>query len=205
MSRLFGWTALLATGVLALARAGHGPLATPPLDHEFVRWATESPPSLVLFSVLRVVALGVGCYLLGAALLSVVAGMTRWHPIVRLADVLTPRFLRIVVGVTFTSTALAPAIAVAAPGPGSAPSAGAGDPPPTMVIIDPAATPKAQPTTWTVQRGQSFWSIAEELAGRPSDVAPYWVRLVAGNRARLRFPDRPGLIYPGQRFDLPRR
>jgi len=203
MSRLCGWAALLAASVGALAKAGHGPLTTPPLDRGFVHWAAATPPQLACFSLMRLAALGVGCYLLAAAVLSLVAGITRWHPIIRAANLLTPPFLRVVLTVAVTSTALSPAMAAAVPGPGSTLAPGAGDPPPTMVLVDPAPTPRPQPTTWVVQPGDNLWSIATRVETTPADVAAYWMRLVAQSRGRLRFRDKPDLIYPGQTFELP--
>jgi nucleoid-associated protein YgaU len=151
-------------------------------------------------------ALGLGTYLLAAAVLSVVASVTRWHPIISLSDVLTPTFLRAVISVAVTSTALSPGVAGATPGPDSTPARSAGDPAPTMVLVDPApAPPKSQPTTWVVRRGDNLWFIATQVEANPEKVAAYWTRLVADNRTRLRFPTDPSLIYAGQRLDLPPR
>lgn len=62
----------------------------------------------------------------------------------------------------------------------------------------------------TVQPGQSLWSIASSVvAGRAgpaptaAQIAPYWVRLMAANTARLPRPGDPNLIYPGQGLVLP--
>lgn len=66
------------------------------------------------------------------------------------------------------------------------------------------------PTTWTVDAGESFWSIAHDvladvLGREPSDaeVDPYWRALVERNRGRLVDRDDPDLIHPGQVFELP--
>lgn len=203
MTKLCGWIALLAGAVGALAKAGRGALATPPLDRTFARWVGDSPPQFVLFSLVRLAALAIGCYLLAAALLSVFALITRWHPIIHVADLLTPRFLRVVISVAVTSAAFPPLVAAAAPAPNSTAAPSAGDPPPTMVLLTPAPTFKPQPMTWVVQRGDNFWTIATRVADSPADVAPYWTRLVARNRALLRFPTDPDLLYAGQKLDLP--
>jgi nucleoid-associated protein YgaU len=62
----------------------------------------------------------------------------------------------------------------------------------------------------TVERGDNFWTIAQDALhttwGRtPShaETTDYWRQLVAVNRDRLAPPHDPDLIYPGQRFALP--
>ena len=67
----------------------------------------------------------------------------------------------------------------------------------------------AAPPSWTVQAGDSFWSIAAETlaeAGEaPTDrrVIGYWRRLVEANRGRLLDPGNPDLLVPGQELVLP--
>lgn len=68
----------------------------------------------------------------------------------------------------------------------------------------------AQPTTWTVAPGESFWTIAEDLTsdrlGRRAEdreVDPVWRRLVDANRGRLLEPGNPDLLWPGQVLDVP--
>ena len=64
---------------------------------------------------------------------------------------------------------------------------------------------------WTVERGDSFWSIAEETLqdhGRggnlsEEDIADYWRVLIAANEDRLVEPGNPDLILPGQELILP--
>jgi nucleoid-associated protein YgaU len=63
-----------------------------------------------------------------------------------------------------------------------------------------------------VAPGESLWTIARSnLAGgtgrgesevRTREVAAYWLRLLAANRARLRSGN-PDLIYPGEYVRLP--
>jgi nucleoid-associated protein YgaU len=64
--------------------------------------------------------------------------------------------------------------------------------------------------TWTVEPGDSFWSIAQEVLidnglAHPDDeeIADYWRRLVVANRDRLASPAHPDLLFPGQIMRLP--
>jgi nucleoid-associated protein YgaU len=81
-------------------------------------------------------------------------------------------------------------------------------PEPAAAAPVPSPAPAA-PTTWTVEPGDSFWSIAEEVLadawGRPpsdAEVDPYWRALIAANRDRITSGN-PDLIFPGQTFLLP--
>jgi hypothetical protein len=77
--------------------------------------------------------------------------------------------------------------------------------PPAPATGDSAATPPS----WTVEAGDSFWSIAADTlaeAGEASTdrrVIGYWRRLVEANRGRLLDPGNPDLLVPGQELVLP--
>lgn len=82
---------------------------------------------------------------------------------------------------------------VVAPGyPGPAPTTPASDP-----VID----------TWTIERGDHLWRIAEEtLRDRDHEadvslVTEYWIRLIEANPDVV--GDNPDLVYPGQIVRLP--
>jgi hypothetical protein len=79
--------------------------------------------------------------------------------------------------------------------------------PPARAAPDPASA--AAPSSWTVEAGDSFWSIAAETVA-PAREAPddrrvigYWRRLVEANRGRLLDPGNPDLLVPGQELVLP--
>jgi nucleoid-associated protein YgaU len=68
---------------------------------------------------------------------------------------------------------------------------------------------RATPIWYHVRPGDNLWTIARaELARRVGrepddrDIAPYWLRVIAANRATLRSGD-PNLIYPGEIVELP--
>lgn len=65
------------------------------------------------------------------------------------------------------------------------------------------------PPSWTVEPGDSFWSIAAETLAQageaPTDrrVLGYWRRVVEANRGRLLDAGNPDLLVPGQELVLP--
>ena len=87
------------------------------------------------------------------------------------------------------------------------------DPPPASRAPPAPSTPEpartATPGSWTVEAGDSFWSIAEETVAPTRDephdrrVIGYWRRLVEANRGRLLDPGNPDLLVPGQELLLP--
>jgi hypothetical protein len=75
----------------------------------------------------------------------------------------------------------------------------------------PAPPQPADDSTWVVEPGDSFWSIAEDVltprgGPAPSDrqISRYWRRLIGANRSQLVDPGNPDLLRPGQRLHLPR-
>lgn len=83
-------------------------------------------------------------------------------------------------------------------------------PPRGNVVDAPPPAPATTGAEWTVQPGEHFWSIAEQVLTRswsrpPSDVEtdPYWRRLVDANRHRLADPDNADLLFVGQVLGVP--
>ncbi len=88
---------------------------------------------------------------------------------------------------------------------------------PSRVAPDVPAVPPvrtgggpAPTTTWTVEPGQCFWSIAHAQLERAwsreptvAEIVPYWQRLIEANRAVLGDPHNADLVFPGQVFTLP--
>lgn len=95
------------------------------------------------------------------------------------------------------------------PVPAGRPTAETAERPVPTGSESPLAAPEANETRVVVQPGDHLWKLAErhltEVLGRPvtdAETAPYWVRVIEANRARLRSGD-PDLIYPGEEVVLP--
>jgi nucleoid-associated protein YgaU len=80
-------------------------------------------------------------------------------------------------------------------------------PSPKAPVVEETRVPTGEVT---VQRGDSFWSIAQQILadawGRPptdSETTGYWRQLIEANRERLQAPYDPDVIYPDQVFQLP--
>lgn len=123
---------------------------------------------------------------------------------------------------TGTPTTLDPAVARTEMGPDhlgvALPEATAFETPAPGSVSEPVSEPVPEPPpesahgedTWTVERGDHLWSIAEQVltavhGDRPGDddIEAYWAELVASNRDTLVDPDNPDLIFTGQVFVLP--
>jgi hypothetical protein len=78
------------------------------------------------------------------------------------------------------------------------------EPVPATTTSEPAEPrPDAPPADEVAVRpGDSFWSIAEDHAGR-TEVVAYWRELIEVNRERLVDRSNPDLLYPGQVLRLP--
>lgn len=103
-------------------------------------------------------------------------------------------------------------VPVPTPSPTTAPAAQ-----PLVVPVVPAAPAPSAPTptagaTHAVTGGEHLWSIAAghvaTMIGKspadlaPTDIAPYWLRVVEINLPRLRSGN-PNLVYPGEVVELP--
>lgn len=115
----------------------------------------------------------------------------------------------------------APSTAVMQPEPSGTAERGTARMTPQTFPASPEPTPVAEPTepvppttpgptTWTVADGESFWSIAHDVLAETgsrepadSEIDRYWRALIETNRARLVDDGDPGLIHPGQVFELP--
>jgi LysM domain len=220
----------LAVVVLVLVLAGRGDLAAPPLGSwdDLSDWLERTDTVTAVLAIVRLLALVVAVWLLVATLVGAVGRLARRARVVAFADRALPAPIRrALTGLAGASAASVVVLGAAGLGGGDGeeavpvgeqlvllPEAGEGTA--TMSVLPdpapgaPAAAPTpAQPATWTVEPGDSFWSIAEEVLaetwGRPptdAEIDPYWRALIAANRDRISSGN-PDLVFPGQEFVLP--
>ncbi len=74
----------------------------------------------------------------------------------------------------------------------------------------PATPSERAPARWTVEPGDCFWTIAEQVleqawdrAPTDGEIVPYWRALIEANRQTLADKGNADLIFPGQVFDVP--
>ncbi len=236
--RLAAWTTGIALAIVALSLTGDGALSPPPLGApaRWPAWFEQRDPASAAFALARVAAVG-GCWYL-AAVTVVGAGLRllRAHVLVAVADRLTVAPVRRLLAgsMTLTLAGIGPSgmLAVAAqPAPPTTststsittpgPVPPASTPPPTITMrrlppagAEPEAPPPsvnaAAPGTWTVEPGECFWTIADDVLhrawGRPptdAEIVPYWQRLIEANRSELADPGNADLIFPSQVFTVP--
>ena len=228
---VLAWLALLGVVIVGLTLAGRGMLATPPLSAvaTWGAWAESRDALTIVFTIARLITLGLAWYLLGATAVGAVGRIARWRGLVAVADALTVpsvrRLLQSALGVGLAAAAMsagsgstgtavedartAAAVLTATPDAGEEV---------VMVpfgedteVMQPFPDPDPQPDTWKARHGDHLWHIAETTLQRtwgrpPSDeeTTRYWIRLIERNRDVLVNPDDPDLILPGQRFELPR-
>lgn len=225
---LVGVIAGLALVIVVLQRAGRGDLAAPPLHSwpAFTDWLHERDGVTAAFAVLRLVALAVAWYVAATVALGSVGRITGRRGLVRVTDAVTASPVRWLLATFAVAPVMMGSLAHDAKPPAETAAATATD---ALVLLpdtptaddrltllpgdDGTATmhrlPDAPPT-WTVQRGDHFWHIAEDTLAeawgrRPTDneIDPYWRQLIDLNRAKLVHPGNPDLIFPGQVMDLP--
>ena len=224
---LAAWTAFLAIALAALHALGDGPLAAPPL-RGIGGWIGRRDAPTAVFALLRLALLGVGWYLLVSTVLATLLRVLRADAAAGAVEACTPapvrRLVRAAAGLSIAASVIAVSAAAASEGDDpvtmrrlpDAEMRVVDEPPDVPVTMtrlpdEPAAAPSPPaPTTWTVQPGDSFWSIAERSLtaawGRPPtdrEVDPYWRRLVEENRARIPAPSNPDLIHPSLELHLP--
>ena len=179
------WYVLAACAAGALARAARATAAVRVLD-------------LVTIAPLR-----------AAVALSVSSALTLATPAIAAPDdkppIVTLERLPEQAPLPATTTTVAPGV-TGGGGPGVRPGVGRGS------ARDEAAGPPPATTgaVWQVRSGDCFWTIADQVlterAGRrvsDREVVPYWRQLIHENRARLRDPGNPDLLFPGQTLVLP--
>ena len=180
---------------------------------------------MTVAGVMQWTSIALTAYLCGIVVLGLGARVARWRPLQRAAEVLTPGVIRravaVIAGVGVSVPAIAraqtttdpPVVMHRLPAPSSTSSTSTSAPLTTTTTRVPVPTIPAQSpprSDWTVRPGQNFWAVAaatlHDAWNRDTtarEVVPYWRQLIETNRARLREPTNPNLIYPGQEFELP--
>jgi nucleoid-associated protein YgaU len=190
-------------------------------------WYDAVGPATAAVAGVRLVALALAAWVVGAATLQLLLTWSTRPALRRLAEAVSPRALR---RLAHGAAGLSLTVVLAGPPTPSDPAGTA-----VMEVLEattttttdttrptaptstpttaPAAVPAAAPTPGgagrapgavVVAAGDSFWSLAVEAVGEgPGCVHDYWRRLIAANRARLVDPANPDLLYPGQVLRLP--
>jgi hypothetical protein len=227
--RLAAWAVGVALALVALGATGQGSLAPPPLGSpgRWQAWFDQRDPTTAAFALLRLAAVGACWYLAAVTVVGAVLRLIRADVLVAVADRFTVAPVRRLLAgsVTLTLVGLGPTgmvVAVAQPASTSSSTstvAASSDtvtmrrlPPPDAAPPAGIAPPAEAATSdrWTVQPGDCFWTIADDVLQRkwgraPSDaeIVPYWLRLIEANEGQLADPANPDLIFPGQVFTVP--
>jgi hypothetical protein len=193
-------------------------------------WLTRAETEVAVAMVVRILALAVVVWVLSTSALYAIGRLLGVRPtsIDWLSIGPVRKAVDALVAGSLVVTTMAPAGAAVdplpAPPPATAEMAGSVDP---AYVPVPAGRPEPAPPVETeradvheppeappadevvVRAGDNLWKLAEgRLAaslGRPptsAEVAPYWVRVVEGNRDRFRSGN-PDLIFPGERVWMP--
>lgn len=148
--RLVGWIATLAV-ILRVLLAADGPLPEPSSlvsPDAWTDWSATTDPAIAAFTVVRLCAVAVACYLLAATILATVAHLSGRLFLIRVADLVSVPLVKRVVhrtvgvglAVTFVGVA-APLLTAGVPTAVAAPvtevrDTGPDDPTATMELVD---------------------------------------------------------------------
>ena len=231
-------SAMVVAVVLVLLESGGGALSPPPLGSpgRWAAWLDQRDPVTAAFALLRLAALAGIWYLAGVTCLGAALRAMRAARLVAVADRFTVAPVRRLLAGTVTAglVGLGPIGAVAAqPAMPTTTTTSLGTSSTVVATSDtvvlrrlppdaPAPAPRsaapAAPTTpseraparWTVEPGDCFWTIAEEVleqawdrAPTDGEIVPYWRALIEANRQTLADKGNADLIFPGQVFDVP--
>lgn len=132
---LVGWAIGLAASLWILHHVGTHELSTPPKPGQWSRWISNIGPAAAIVSILRVMGIVIGWYLVVATIIGALARRASTGRAVDVVNQVTPRFLRSILasaaGLTATAAGLTVAVTpLLAPGttPVSAPAQANGGP-----------------------------------------------------------------------------
>jgi hypothetical protein len=237
---LVSWAAGVGLCLVVLGASGHGALSPPPLGSpgRWQAWLQARDPTSAAFALLRMAAIAACWYLAATTVLGAVLRLARAELLVAVADRITVTPVRRLLAgsISLTLAGIGPTGMLAAsaqPAPPTTlasttsmttvtPTTPAPATTPATVVMRrlPPSAPEADAPRasadahvrdrWTVQPGDCFWTIAEEVLQRawgrkPKDaeIVPYWRQLIEANRAELADPNNDDLIFPGQVFTVP--
>jgi nucleoid-associated protein YgaU len=188
-------------------------------------WLTARDPATTAFAFLRTGLVGVAWYLVAVTIASTILRLVRADAAATVVESRAPaplrRLVRAAAGLTVAASVAVTTTAAAAERPEDVvtmrrlPDAGAehaGDTVTMTRLPDAAPAPAAEPpvATWTIRAGDHLWRVARltlaaawHRSPTDADIDPYWRRLIDENRSRLRHPDDPDLVLPGDVFVLP--
>lgn len=224
-----------AVGLFALRQLGHGELAAPDgvAPGDLSAWMSQREATVVAFALLRLAAMAAGGYVLSIATLQLACCWGGRRDLAAIVDRITIPALRSVLAGAATlgisASALGPPSASAAPPPAgeevvtmrvlrdpptstepaptTAPASLSAEPPAPAVRVSPVPSVARghDGELWTVEPGDSFWTIAashlSDLRGAPStdaEIARYWRSLVDANRGILVVAGNVDLLFAGQ-------
>jgi hypothetical protein len=217
---LVGLLGAEAGAVATLERLGRVPGFALP-HHGVTEWALHAPTEDLFAVTARLIGLALAWWLLAATALSIARRVVPGCRRLRALDAVTPAVLRhaldralaIGIGASFGLASMHPAGAATLdvpvprmPMPATTTPAPATTSP--AATAPPETAPTAADSVVIVRPGDNLWVIATRAARaaghstRPSDVAPYWRRVITANAPHLRSRD-PNLIFPGERIVLP--
>lgn len=166
---LLAWCLALVGGTALFHSMGDGPLAPPPLAPDaWAAWAEGRDPLVATVAVLRLVALGLSWYLVGATSIGVVARVLRAAQLIRLADALTvPALRRLLQAALGVSLATAMVVSAATP---RADLGLADDAPSNVEVVDATGSPEPDGTVVLAAERPSTGEPTDDLRAAPDQV-----------------------------------
>lgn len=199
--------------------------------HGLHDWLTTSDTPVVVLTVVRVGAMAAIWYVLATTILCAIAHRSPWKRFATAVDRITLPGARVLAVRLATVSAIGglamPVASATAASPHQTPvlhHLTANEPttsttvtlPPVSIPQEPqsadaATSIKQLPQQHTVQRGENFWTIAQDtltqsLNRQPTDdeITDYWRELVQVNKTKLAHPNNPDLLFAGQVLELPK-
>lgn len=226
------WLGSLIAALIILLHIGAGTYSLPAMKAPAIaNWFANTDVTIIVLSIGRVLAVVATGYVLITSALCAIAHWTAWHRAAVFLDALTvPAARNIAIRLASVSAISALTIPTAAQAMSSAetpvlrhllpdeaiPTFTTPTTTATTATTAPetVATPELTTTAPTrqhvVQRGENFWTIAQdtlssELKRPPTEkeVTTYWRQLVQTNQQQLTNAANPDLIFAGQRLLLP--